>query len=195
VRRSPHDGVAPDPWQGERVPLDNPDRERAIRTLLRRYKSLPGDATAAYLDFLADATASGRCTSVDMTEDWMNWDMVREMMAAGMSFGGHTVNHPVLSRLTPEAQEEEIVGCGKRLQQELGEPMNYFAYPNGKPNSFNDDTRACLKRTRVEFAFSYYGGCQGFGGAIPDDIRRHPVENSTSLDLFAMAATLPQVFA
>ena len=38
----------------------------------------------------------------------MTWDMVREMQAAGMTIGGHTVNHPSCSRPSPEGQREEI---------------------------------------------------------------------------------------
>src|SRR5207249_568904 len=141
------------------------------------------------------ATGSGRCPPTEMKHEWMTWDMVREMAGAGMSIGGHTVNHPVLSRLTAEEQEQEIAGCGKRLHEELGRPMRYFAYPNGKLDCFNGVTRACLKRNEVEFAFSYYGGYQRFDRFEAHDIRRHPVENSTRLDLLRMVANLPQVFA
>jgi peptidoglycan/xylan/chitin deacetylase (PgdA/CDA1 family) len=195
VRRSSRQSIGPDDWHREAVPWDNPDRERAIYTLLRRYKSFPGYCTEAYLDFLAQATYSGRCPATEMKDEWMTWDMVREMAAAGMSIGGHTVNHPVLSRLTAEEQEEEVAGCARRLQQELGSPMRSFAYPNGKRDSFNQNTRDCLKRTGVEFSFSYYGGYQSFDAFDTLDIRRHPAEASTSLDTFRMVARLPQVFA
>jgi peptidoglycan/xylan/chitin deacetylase (PgdA/CDA1 family) len=195
VRRSRRGGVPGGPWLPSLVPFDEPGRDRAVRTLLRRYKSLAGKDTEAYLDFLAEATESGRYASADMRETWMTWDMVREMRAGGMWIGGHTVNHPVLARLTRSEQEREIAGCGKRIAEELGEPMRCFSYPVGGQTSFTNDTRTCLTEQGVEFAFSYYGGYRQFNDWDPYDIRRYRMETDVNLDLVCACATFPQVFA
>jgi peptidoglycan/xylan/chitin deacetylase (PgdA/CDA1 family) len=195
VRSSPRDAVPGGRWFEGTVAFDEPDREAAIRTLLRHYKSLPGDQTAGYVDYLAEATASRRCPAVEASDTWMTWDMVREMRAAGMVIGGHTVNHPILGQLPPERQRDEIAGCGKRIKAELGETMRYFSYPVGGPRAFNRDTRAGLKDEGVEVAFSYYGTLGRFGAWDWYDVPRVAVERYTSRRDFDALVALPQVFA
>ena len=43
-----------------------------------------------------------------------------EMDAAGMTIGGHTVNHVVLSGATAEQQWLEISTCAARIESEIG---------------------------------------------------------------------------
>ena len=63
----------------------------------------------------------------------MRESQVRELRAAGMEIGAHTVTHPILLNTAPDAARREIVESGRRLAEILGEPVRLFAYPNGKP--------------------------------------------------------------
>lgn len=195
VRSSRRSSLPAGEWLPESVAFDEPDRERAIRKLLRRFKLLPGDQTAAYVDYLAAETGSGRCPPSASAGTWMSWDMVREMRAGGMVIGGHTVNHPVLGQLNAERQRDEIVGCGKRIAAELGETMRYFSYPVGGPTAFNRDTRAGLEAAGVEAAFSYYGGFGRFTAWDWYDVPRVAVERYTTQRDFDNLVALPQAFA
>lgn len=56
---------------------------------------------------------------------------MREMMAHGMDIGSHTRTHVYLPELTEQEQIEEIQGSKKRLEEILGVPVKYFAYPGG----------------------------------------------------------------
>jgi peptidoglycan/xylan/chitin deacetylase (PgdA/CDA1 family) len=125
----------------------------------------------------------------------MTWPMLREMRDGGMVVGGHTVTHPILAQLLPERQSEEISGCGRRLAEELGEPMRYFSYPVGKRNTFNSHTRECLQRAAVQYAFSYYGGIRTFGEWDDHDVRRIPLESYLTPGSFRAIVTLPRFFA
>jgi hypothetical protein len=163
--------------------------------LLATYKSLPGDRVADFLDWAAEATGSGRADPSLGHDVWMTWDMVREMRSAGMSIGGHTVNHPILGNLPLSEQAEEIAGCKRRLEAELGEPMRWFSYPVGNRRAFNRDTRACLEGLNVELAFSFYGGYGRPGHWDPFDIPRANMGRATTEQLFRATLTLPQLFA
>jgi peptidoglycan/xylan/chitin deacetylase (PgdA/CDA1 family) len=149
-------------WLARPLSLNAAACDASIGELTARYKTLPGERAEAFLDYLADATQSGRCDEREGRHMWMTWDMAKEMARNGMSIGGHTVNHPVLSRLPLESQEAEIAGCALRLEQELGEPMRWFAYPVGSPDSFTADTERMLRERGVELAFSFYGGLARF---------------------------------
>jgi peptidoglycan/xylan/chitin deacetylase (PgdA/CDA1 family) len=125
----------------------------------------------------------------------MTWYMVREMRAAGMMIGGHTVSHPILAQVSAEEQWAEISQCGRRLQDELGQPMRYFSYPVGDgPGYFDDTSRNCLRKCGVDYAFSHYGGISGFDDWDDLDIRRIPVEREMSFDYFRTMATLPRLY-
>jgi peptidoglycan/xylan/chitin deacetylase (PgdA/CDA1 family) len=125
----------------------------------------------------------------------MTWDMVRELRAAGMAIGGHGVSHPVLARLAPEEQAREILGSAKRIREELGEPMRWFAYPVGLKDSFNEATRTALMNAGVELAFSYYGGHNPAGEWDRYDMRRIGVASGMDRARFRTTAVLPTLVA
>lgn len=52
-----------------------------------------------------------------------------------IDIGAHTVNHPILVRLDDAAAELEIRDSKLRLEKMLGESVELFAYPNGKPGT------------------------------------------------------------
>ncbi|MFL5886916.1 MAG: polysaccharide deacetylase family protein [Thermoleophilaceae bacterium] len=193
VRRSDRSVIEPGDWLA--APLDLDDRDHAAWLLNDRYKQLPGERTEAFLDFLAEASGSGRCRPEEAQAEWMTWDMVRELHKGGMAIGGHTVTHPVLSRRSPEEQDAEIHGCAKRLRDELGEPMRAFSYPVGARSSFDAGTRAALERHAVELAFSFYGGYQRAGRLDRYDVPRSAVFAAWSRPDFIATTLLPQAFA
>ena len=62
----------------------------------------------------------------------LSWAEVREMAAAGLEFGAHTLTHPDLKRLSPDQAETEIAESKKRIEDALGTPVEGFAYPFGR---------------------------------------------------------------
>lgn len=63
----------------------------------------------------------------------MDPEQVRRLRDYGMTVGGHTINHPILSGLAEDEARHEIAGGKRALESVLGETVRYFAYPNGKP--------------------------------------------------------------
>ena len=193
VRHSPRKTVTLPSFLDAAVTFDGPNRERGIRSLLRVYKKLQGDRTAAYLAALEEATAVTRPAQDTMTDGpmWMTWDMLREMIVGGMTIGGHTVHHPILARLSRDAQRQEITTCQRRLREELDTEMRAFAYPVGSRDAFNDDTRACLREAGVRTAFSYYGGFRPLRRWDNLDIPRMAVEQDTTFAEFRACVMFP----
>ncbi|MGC4061974.1 MAG: polysaccharide deacetylase family protein [Aquabacterium sp.] len=196
VRHATQASLPAGEWLKATLPLDKAQHETTIYTLLKTYKALDGARCAAFLDWLGQATGSGRCPTDDARKAWMTWDMVREMRDGGMAIGGHTVHHPVLSRLTPEQQAAEISGTGARIQAELGERMRWFAYPVGGRDAFNEHTRCALDEAGVELAFSYYGGFRRFGAGDWDrfDVQRVAIESIHDRARFRATACLPSLY-
>lgn len=63
----------------------------------------------------------------------MSPDQVADLARRGMEIGGHTVSHPILTRLTIEEARAEMREDKRTLEATIGRPLRLFAYPNGKP--------------------------------------------------------------
>jgi len=76
----------------------------------------------------------------------MSWDQVRACEEMGMSFGPHTVTHPVLSRTTHNGADYEITESWGRLRAEARNPVPIFCYPNGGWDDFGEREIEVLRR-------------------------------------------------
>ncbi len=66
----------------------------------------------------------------------LTWDEVRYMKTCGIDFGGHTVTHPFLAKMSREQVAWEAGESKRRIEEELQQPVDYFAYPNGREEDF-----------------------------------------------------------
>jgi peptidoglycan/xylan/chitin deacetylase (PgdA/CDA1 family) len=194
VWQSTNTTLPPSRWTRGVVHLAQ-DRSGTVQRLLRAYKDLPTVESSEFLSWLGRVTGSGRCPADETSAHWMTWDMVRALRAAGMAVGGHTVSHPILTRMERAGQEIEIAGCARRLREELGEPMRWFAYPVGGPRAFDHDSRDLLATAGVELAFSDYGGVQRYDDWDPFDVRRIAVEIYMNGNAFRSMVRWPMLVA
>ncbi len=88
----------------------------------------------------------------------MNWDQIREMNKNRIEFGGHTINHPILSKVPLDEAFNEIDGSRKRIEHELGREVQSFAYPNGMSDNFNSDIEKAVARAKYQAAFTLLNG-------------------------------------
>jgi peptidoglycan/xylan/chitin deacetylase (PgdA/CDA1 family) len=194
VASSPEAQLPAGRWLSSSITLNGEDRRAAVDTLTGVYKRLPGHETQPFLRFLAEETGSGRQDVTAAREDWMTWSMLRDLRDAGMDLGGHSVDHPVLSRIDEGEQQAEVEGCCRRLESELGLPVKLFSYPVGLSSSFDARTRACLRRAGIKLAFSLHGGYVR-RRMDPYDVPRASVGASVDASSFRAMTTLPQLFA
>ncbi len=104
------------------------DRQRAVPALIGQLKYLP---MAERLEQVGRLAQLAGCTLPD--DLMMRSSQVKALHAAGMGIGAHTVNHPILARLTDTQAREEIAQGKLALEDLIGEKVTLFAYPNGKP--------------------------------------------------------------
>jgi peptidoglycan/xylan/chitin deacetylase (PgdA/CDA1 family) len=187
--------VAADGWLPAPVDLDEGRREASLALLKAHYKTLPEPDAERFLDHLAAATGSGRRDPAQAREDWLTWEMAREMRRAGMALGGHSVNHPILARQSPRTQRAEIEGCLDRLDAELGERPQLFSYPEGTAGAVDATTKAIAARAGVRLAFMNVGGVARGERWDPLAVPRYSLGHSVTASRFRAVATLPQVFA
>ena len=88
----------------------------------------------------------------------LSWDEVRAMAQDGISFGAHTVHHPILSRVTSRQVREEVVKSREVIEKELGISVTSFAYPNGATGDFNESTKEALRDAGYRCAVTTIAG-------------------------------------
>jgi peptidoglycan/xylan/chitin deacetylase (PgdA/CDA1 family) len=94
----------------------------------------------------------------DRSHRMLSWEQVRLMKSQGIDFGGHTVTHPFVSRLTAPQLEWEVAECKRRIEEELQEAVSHFAYPHGRDCDFNPTAKEALRAAGYKAAVTTIWG-------------------------------------
>jgi peptidoglycan/xylan/chitin deacetylase (PgdA/CDA1 family) len=74
----------------------------------------------------------------DDSYNHVTWEQLVEMQSFGIEIGSHTMNHPILSKVSPGFLDEEINTSRQILTKKLGKPVVSFCYPNSRVNDLNN---------------------------------------------------------
>ena len=99
----------------------------------------------------------------------LSWDEARRLEPRGVTFGPHTVTHPVLSSTSEEHAQFEISISWKRLRDELASPVPVFCYPHGRQRDFGEREMTEVHRLGL------WGAVRGYPGKFrPEQLRKAP---------------------
>jgi len=141
-------------------------RRQTIATLIGHLKYLPMEQRLDYVNRLA--ADCGRWLPDQLM---MSTAQVRQLHAAGMDIGAHTVNHPILAAMPAAAAQAEIAAGKRALEDIIGAPVPLFAYPNGKPGvDYGAEHVAMVRTLGFEGAVSTAWGAS----TQPDDVFQLP---------------------
>ncbi len=126
------------------------ERLRAVAFVKDKLKRIPMTHLPYYLTEMEERLAVdvGRYGSNRI----MNWEHVRELAAAGMEIGSHTVNHPILSRIGEKEMRFEIAESKALLESKLRQPVTSFCYPNGKRGDFSARAKKIVQEAAYKSA-------------------------------------------
>lgn len=133
----------------------NGDRAAAQQDFTARCKTLPDPVMRDAIRRLATAADVELPAQAPPRYAPMTWDELRGAERGGMTFGPHTVTHPILARTDNAQCGREISESWTRLKAEARDPVAVFAYPNGQPSDFGPREIACMKAIGLE------GACTG----------------------------------
>ena len=90
----------------------------------------------------------------------MTWDQMRALSAGGgVTFGPHTVTHPILAQTSDAQSEYEITESWRRLREESGVArVPVFCYPNGSDYALTMREVATMKRAGLDAALTTFHG-------------------------------------
>jgi peptidoglycan/xylan/chitin deacetylase (PgdA/CDA1 family) len=98
----------------------------------------------------------------------LSWDEARSLEKRGVTFGPHTISHPVLSSTSDERSDVEITSSWSRLREEVTLPVPVFCYPHGRRRDFGDREMATVQRLGL------LGAVQGAPGRLRIEEFREP---------------------
>jgi peptidoglycan/xylan/chitin deacetylase (PgdA/CDA1 family) len=110
----------------------------------------------------------------DARHPWMTWDQVRTLHRKGFDIGGHTRTHADLGRISGTEAQREILGGRLELEQELGAPVELFAYPYGGTDHLTEANRDLVKASGYRCCCSCLGGLNA-AGRSPFHLQRVPI--------------------
>lgn len=103
-------------------------------------------------------------------DDRLTISQIREMEAAGMDFGSHTITHRLLAELTYKEAEIELTKSKYDLEQILGKVVDFIAYPGG---SYNSDTLKIASEAGYIGGLTTHYGLETFNHSF--EIKRIPI--------------------
>lgn len=100
---------------------------------------------------------------VDLEEEAsrpLTWAEVHKMAESGwVSFGAHTMHHPILAYLADPAEvQQEVRECRNILEQHLGHPVRTFAYPVGRSEHIGEEALQAVRKTGYAWAVTTTNG-------------------------------------
>lgn len=174
-----------------------PDAQAAARHLIHTAKTLPESGKELLIARLAAALGAeideGRHS---MT---MSWDNLREMSAAGIEIGAHSVNHPIFSNVDAGLLAREVSGSKELIEKELGREVIAFGAPGrgripaAEKRSFELALGALVRSSGYSFSTMYQWGLVYERSFDPFAVRRIGIERYDTPSLFRAKLAFPEL--
>jgi peptidoglycan/xylan/chitin deacetylase (PgdA/CDA1 family) len=138
------------------------EKRRMMGVLLERLKQVSDADRLAALDRIGESADVDWPASPPPRYASLSWDSVRSLGERGVTFGPHSVSHPILSRTDAVQLEEEIRVSWERLRTETEAVVPVFCYPNGQPEDFGvREMRAVARHGLVAAVATHPGFVSG----------------------------------
>ncbi|HZS78641.1 MAG TPA: polysaccharide deacetylase family protein [Ktedonobacteraceae bacterium] len=148
---------------GKILHLNDPsERLELAQTITRHLHTAPSVAEReAFLTMLHQTldVPAGLAEEEETTRP-LTWQEIRAMQESGLiSFGAHTLHHPILSSLIDEKELlDEVKECRTVLEQQLGRPVRSFAYPVGQVQHISKGVVQAVQQAGYKWAFTTVNG-------------------------------------
>jgi peptidoglycan/xylan/chitin deacetylase (PgdA/CDA1 family) len=127
-------------------------RRRETERCIAHAKRIPAPEREELLEALAQAC--GVTIPVAPAPEYrpMTWAQLRTLATEGFEVGAHTRTHSILSHVGPGQLQDETKGCKEEIERNLGIPVRYFAYPNGRSEDYGPEVIEAVSRAGYQAA-------------------------------------------
>ena len=150
------------PWGGPiRFCTDlSENRSQVVKQMLEYEKRLPGRALEPFVACVEESVDQEPTVGPPKDYAAMTWKDLRTLATTGgLTVGAHTTNHPILSRVESARElDDELAGCRQLMEQKLGLPVEFVAYPNGQPQDVNRGVLGAAREAGYRAGFTTVPG-------------------------------------
>jgi peptidoglycan/xylan/chitin deacetylase (PgdA/CDA1 family) len=98
---------------------------------------------------------------VRSTHRSLSVDEVRALASTELvDIGAHTVTHPALAALPAALQRDEVTQSKAHLEELLGRPVSWFAYPFGSSGTYTEESVGLVRQA------GFAGACSAGPGPV-----------------------------
>lgn len=151
------------------------DQQRAYSLLPPRLKQLSQEELEQCIQRIEQQLQPD--ATPDDCREMLSWHDVRTLAANGISIGGHTRSHLLLSQADEATARDEIHDSHAHIRRELGVAPRHFAYPNGTPEDFGERDARLVREAGFVSAATTVEGVNRFG-TDPYRLRRYNVHEA-----------------
>lgn len=131
------------PWGRPLTLGSTGDRLAALGACLAHLKSQPDLEQQRLRDEIV--AALGAPDEGALAALMLTWKDVHALVASGFTVGAHTVNHPILSRVSAERARREIEDSRDAIASACGRRPFAFAYPNGTAADYTETVKTMVR--------------------------------------------------
>ena len=114
-----------------------------------------GDAEKEeFLARLPDALDLSYPEEIPIRDRAMSWSQVRSCAESGVTFGPHTITHPILSQVDAVRAQREISLSWRIVAEQTEAAVPVFCYPNGTELDFSDRDEKTVAAAGMKAALS-----------------------------------------
>ncbi|HUY83181.1 MAG TPA: polysaccharide deacetylase family protein [Steroidobacteraceae bacterium] len=177
---------------GQRFPSGPTPRERtqSLRALHDILKSVPNAQRLALLSGWARRFAPQIEHGAVGHGVPISWAEVREMAAAGIAFGSHSVSHPNLTQLADAELDWELLESKRTIEEKLQRGASTLAYPIGNRAAFDERVIGAARRAGYRLGVSYLPGANALATLDRFELHRHGIGLGTSERYFRALTSL-----
>ncbi len=159
------------------LPIETPEEKLVAMERLRRYfKQIPYEQAKYEIAELPKLAEDHH--------DTLNWNELRAAVRNGATLAPHTHSHSILSRVSIERAGEEICQSFDLLQQEVGNILPIFAFPDGVREAFTPEIIELLNAKGLKLVFTMIAGFSRLTKNDPLCFPRVPIWHEMSLAQF-----------
>jgi peptidoglycan/xylan/chitin deacetylase (PgdA/CDA1 family) len=169
-------------------------RRQALNQLLKELKLIGDERRRDVLRQIEEKLGSAESLAPSTESRPMTWEQIREMSAAGIEFGSHTVSHPILANVSEQRLQFELQESKRAIEEQLGLSCKAISYPVGGASAFDQRVVRIAAESGYRLGFSYISGINSLRNSNLFALRRMHVERYTTRSFFAAMLNLPNIF-
>ncbi|NOX32302.1 MAG: polysaccharide deacetylase family protein [Deltaproteobacteria bacterium] len=143
------------PWDEKIIEIETTDQKlHAAHLVLEQLKKTDNDQRIKLISVILNDLGNTSNMKINKNAMILNWSQVREMGHHKISFGSHTMTHPILTNISGSQLQWELATSRKIIEEQTGHPVYFIAYPNGQSSDYDEQVIRLVRQNGYKAAMT-----------------------------------------